>query len=186
MFKYLFLSSLLLASGPGFAESIYQSKDEYGNTIFSDQGSENSRKIEVQEPSTYDSSGFLEQYKGVGDQESGPQAVDMSYSMLSVRTMSGEESVRENDGSLDLYIQIEPTIHPGHSVQLLMDGEFYSSIGSSGPLTIPNVDRGTHTFELQVVRTNDNQVIEYGPPASITVLRHFQQKPVNLPSRGGS
>ncbi len=185
MFKYLLISSLLLVPGLSVAESIYKSKDEYGNTIFSDQGSEDAKKVKVQKPSTYDSSGFLEPSKGAGNQASDSQA-DMSYSVLSVTTMDGEESVRENAGNLDLFIRIEPAIYAGHSVQLIMDGEFYSSIGGTGPLTLPNVDRGTHTFELQVVRINDNQIIEYGPPATVTVLRHFQQNPVNLPSKRGS
>lgn len=152
------------------ADPIYVTKDASGNPVFSDKGSETSKQIKVQKTTTYDSSGFLEEYReATSAGEDKPD--ELEYQTLTVTTPGDEDAIRDNAGNLILSLVIEPGLQPGHTIALVMDGEVHSNVMGTGTLTLENVDRGTHRFHLQVMRTTDKVQLQTGPSTSVSVLR---------------
>ncbi len=171
MHQLTFAIGLFIIAGTAIAAPIYVTKDEAGNPVFSDQGTENSKQVEIQKTVTYDSSGFLKEYKDATSSTVDEETTDFKYQTLTVSTPGGEEAIRDNAGNLELLFVIEPGPQPGHSIALMMDGKKHSTVTGTGSLILANVDRGTHQFHLQVTRTADKLELQVGPSTSVTVLR---------------
>ena len=63
-------------------------------------------------------------------------------------------------------------ISPGHRLQLLRNGEVFRELTNTGPVALQNVDRGTHTFSVQIVDKDTSKVLFTGPSTTVTLLRH--------------
>ncbi|MCH8257245.1 MAG: DUF4124 domain-containing protein [Proteobacteria bacterium] len=177
MIQYLSCFFLLLLFANVLAAPVYKSEDESGNPVFSDRAAESAEQIEVREPSTFKSSLYTRPYKRVQSKPSNTSDDNdnFKYQTLAITSPEDGTAIRDNAGNLTLHFSVVPAIQQGHSLHLMMDGQVYSSLGSSGFVSMQNVDRGTHQFRLTVTRTKDGKVIQTGPTTAITLLRHSRQ-----------
>ncbi|MFP6806255.1 MAG: DUF4124 domain-containing protein [Pseudomonadales bacterium] len=177
MLKLFFILLILVFSFSSFqvsaAEPIYKSVDQYGNTVFSDQGSASSKEVKLQETSTFDSTRLLEEFsKGSTSRQSGPGNGKFRYKTLKVTSTTNEEAVRANNGDLEILVIVDPHKQQGHTIELLMDGKTHSTISGTTSVALENIDRGTHLFKLQVIDTDSQRIVQTGPETLISVLRH--------------
>ena len=171
MNRILLATCLLFTAGSATTAPIYVTKDEAGNPVFSDQKSESSEEVKLKQSTTYSPTEYIQDYDKVTSAPTIEDPADFKYKTLSVAAPGDEESIRDNAGNLELQFVIKPGLQTGHSIALIMDGEKHSNVSGTGSLMIENVDRGTHEFYLQVVRSADNSKIQSGPITSVSVLR---------------
>lgn len=163
---------------------IYTWKDAEGNTIFSDQPHPDAQAIDlpptnVVQPTrqpAYQSNGY-------GQPEDGDTAEQASYTSLSIVSPADDESIRSNEGLLNLQVQIEPAMDAGHLLRAELDGQLVGPAlpangQTSATLSINNVDRGTHSLSAVVVNAR-GEVVQRS--SSITV--HLQRTSINQPGR---
>jgi len=179
MIQLLFFFSLLVFFSTALAAPIYKSEDESGNPVFSDTAPESAEQIEVKEPATFESSLYARQYKSVTDKIQNAKDSNNSdtfkYQTLAITSPENGTAIRDNAGNIELHFLVEPGIQQGHTIQLMMDGQVHSTVGSTGSFSIQNIDRGTHQFNLNVTRKEDGKVLQTGPTTSITLLRYSSQ-----------
>jgi hypothetical protein len=177
MNRILLAICLLFTAGSATTAPIYVTKDKAGNSVFSDQKSESSEEVKLKEPTLYSPSEFIKDYEKVLSDPTIEDPAGFKYQTLTVASPGDEASVRDNTGALELLFVIKPGIQTGHNIALMMDGEKHSNVAGTGSLMLENIDRGTHEFYLQVIRTADNSTIQTGPATTVSVLRHAQPRP---------
>ena len=95
-----------------------------------------------------------------------------SYESVSITSPANDTAVRDNAGNLTIKFNAKPGLEPGHTYVLLMDGTNVGE-GQTGNIQLKNVDRGSHTFIVQVVDKNKNVIIQSEP-----ILVHLQRASV--------
>jgi hypothetical protein len=177
MNRLLFTICLLFTAAPAITAPIYVTKDEAGNPVFSDQKTEASEEVKLKQPTTYDPGEFIQDYDKATFSVPQEEPVEFKYKTLSVAAQGDEATIRDNAGNLELLFVIKPGMQRGHRIALMMDGEKHSNVTGTGSVLLENVDRGTHEFYLQVIRTADNSKLQSGPVTSVSVLRRAQPRP---------
>ena len=94
---------------------------------------------------------------------------DLPYTRLQLTNLPSEEALRANNGTFTVGASLQPPLRPGHSLQLLLDGQPYGSPTNVPMLQLTEINRGEHTLALQV-KAGD-QVIQQSAPVSFTVQR---------------
>jgi len=152
------------------AEGIYIEVDEKGIPSYSDQKTPSNFKIEISNTMTY-SDPAIKDYRH--HKTRSPTAVEARPVRYSARIEHphDDSAIRHNAGSLILSIVIEPSLKPGHTAHLMKDDEIILGITGTGQISINNLDRGTHTFKVQIKNEHHGIVLD-GPTTSITMLRH--------------
>ena len=171
-----FYSSLLLllvltntSSELSAAEGkIYRSRDADGNIIFSDKAADTADEIDVAEPLTYEAPRITQKL-------SPPIAKDPEaffYSSISIINPATEEAIRSNNGQLSVSFSIKPSLLTGHSVQLILDGKLEQTTQSATSFELENVDRGTHTIQLNIVDDQSGVILKSSESRNTTILRY--------------
>ena len=88
-----------------------------------------------------------------------PKKAEMDYVSVSISSPANDSAVRDNAGNLTIKFNAKPELKPGHSYVLLMDGKNAGEV-QAGNIQLKNVDRGSHTFIVQVVDKNKKMVIQ--------------------------
>lgn len=168
---------LMAAASPHAAQDskVYKTTDDQGRPVFSDQAGDQAEEVEVREPMTFPAGQFAEDYQRLTGNK-GDQDGEFSYQTLAVVYPENNASIRSNPGDFEVKFQISPNRRPGHTLQLLMDGEVFQEIAGTGSVMLTNVDRGTHQFRIQVV-DSEGEVLQQGPPVSMHLLRHSIRHP---------
>ena len=170
-----FLTLVFFAHG-ALATEVYKDVDEDGVPSFSDVRTDDSETVDIQEPMTFNPQEMMPERKiqyeeYAQDEEIAQKPKIVRYSRLMVTDPPNDSAIRENSGALTLTISIVPGVQEGHTAELVMDGLVIRKLSSSGPVSLANVDRGTHTFQVLVV-DGKGKVFDSGPSSSITMLRH--------------
>jgi hypothetical protein len=159
------ISGLSIGAAP-----VYKSEDEFGRPVFTDQGVTESEEVKIRETTTY-SNDAAPTYAPRKPRKS-PTPEAFQYIGALITSPENETVVRDNAGNLQLTIKVVPGISPGHRLQLLRNGEVFRELTNTGPVALQNVDRGTHTFSVQIVDKDTSKVLFTGPSTTVTLLRH--------------
>ncbi|HAK50370.1 MAG TPA: hypothetical protein DCM54_00480 [Gammaproteobacteria bacterium] len=164
------LLTLLIVSQNIAAATIYKSEDEFGRSIFSNRAYENAEKVKLKEPTTYESH---QPATPLRSRNPKPEAeAEKKHTNLLITDPANNRAIRNNAGTLELNIKVEPEVQTGHTLELLMDGNPVRALTDSGSIVLANVDRGTHVFQLRVSNIKSGANVASGPTTTITVLRH--------------
>ncbi|MCG7584362.1 DUF4124 domain-containing protein [Photobacterium sp. OFAV2-7] len=171
---YLLLAICLL---PGLTNSswlqaapIYTWEDDRGVTHFSDRPDPNANIIELTAPlATEFQSNTASAPADMQDNQPGPS--------ISIRLLSphDQQTLRDNQGIIDIAATTSHKLAPHHTVQLLLDGE------SSGPPQsrlnwhLSNIDRGSHTLQVQIL--NSGKVIALSEVITVYLHRASRLQP---------
>ncbi len=98
-----------------------------------------------------------------------PIKTEVNYESIVITSPANDSAVRDNVGNLEVQFVLKPGLKPGHSYVLLMDGK-NAGEGQTGSIQLKNIDRGSHTFIVQVVDKNKKMVIQ-----SESVMVHLQR-----------
>ena len=84
--------------------------------------------------------------------------------------------MRSNAGSLAVRVRVDPELQEGHRLQLLLDGVAQGSASRKPEFRLENIDRGTHSLQLQIVG-EEGGVLFTGPASTFHLLRHSRLHP---------
>ena len=181
VFAFIAIMLAGLAGSALAADTIYRSTDSQGNPVFSDSAPENASQVDIQQTQTYKGGQYAteaQQAQTDGDQAahkpSGPP-----YAIMRITSPENQTSIRDNAGNVQIAFELKPGLKKGQRLVLLMDGKPVQEVSASGPINLSNVDRGTHTVQLQAVDPATAHVLQSSPAVTFTLHRHsiLQKKP---------
>lgn len=153
--KLFFTALLLLSSLTVQAGKIYTWTDENGKTHFSDtpiQGA--SSEVDV-DPQNLISAEVLETKEKSTDSLSeqlttkvAPEAINYQADIVFPKD---DSTIRSNEGTLEIHVNITPQKESGHMFQLYLDGQKLGKPQYSPTMRALNVDRGTHQVQVQLL-----------------------------------
>lgn len=101
----------------------------------------------------------------------------VSYESVSITSPAHDSTVRDNEGNISISIGCKPGLQKGHGFLLMMDDKQVGK-GAQNTFQLKNIDRGSHTFIVQVIDENDKMIIQ-----STSVTVHLHRASVNRPRR---
>jgi hypothetical protein len=149
-----------------FAE-IYRWVDDQGNVEFSDEAREGSEKIEVGPTATI-SLPKPDDVERLSTTTEGPTEQALLYSKLAITFPADNSAFNSGNGDVTVTMVVEPSLFPNHSLRLTLDGKQIATTKSDFH-TFPNVDRGTHYLQLDII--DNTSVVMSGPSVSFTIHR---------------
>ena len=159
----LFLGALVTDAFSG----VYKQTNPDGSVTFSDVPAEKDAKpIKLPPASTYSPPALP---RSESTTRPTPATTEVNYESVSITSPSNDTAVRNNAGNLTVNFSVKPSLQPGHSYVLLMDGKNVGE-GTAGSVQLTNIDRGSHTFTVQVVGANKEMIIQ-----SSAVVVHLQR-----------
>jgi hypothetical protein len=172
-----------LLAAPAFAsQSVWKWVDENGVTHYSDRPVQGAQRIELSTGSRNDS-----------DSEPSPSYDTPSYSPPSrnetpatgyrdfqIVQPADDETIPNSGGAVTVRIAFEPTLAPGHSLYLYMDGRIIEDFPPTAlEYTVQNVERGTHSLVAIIQDSGGKRIAE--TPA---VRFHVRQTSIAQPPVG--
>lgn len=160
---------LLFSTIPVSAVEVYKSVDENGNTVFSDQPSDNAEKIEVKDIPTVP--GFTDYPV---DTHREPAVVER-YSEIAIINPKNDQTYWRGEGDLVVSVAMKPRLSAMDKVVLYLDGEeILADTGTT--FVLSELDRGTHQLRVSI-RDRDGTIIK----SSETVSFHVKQTSILNP-----
>ena len=159
--------TLLLATPTSWAE-VYRHVDAQGNVTFSDEPMKGSEAVKVKPVTTI----TLPKPETVREPQKLRKEVERkgaSYDKLAFAYPQDDQAFHSGNGTVTFQIQSTPGLKPGHKYEITLDGQPVGQ-STSGSVTVPNIDRGTHNAVAHIVDRNGVQV-KTGQPIRFTVHR---------------
>jgi len=157
---------LVLTSTLSAAE-IYRWVDDQGNVEFSDEPRKGAEKVEVGPTATITLPKPADLPAANTEADAGLEP-SANYDQLSINFPANNSAFNSGNGDVTVTMTVLPELRPNHSLRLTMDGT--DSITTKANFhTFPNVDRGTHQLQLDIV--DNTSVIMSGPSVTFTIHR---------------
>jgi len=96
-------------------------------------------------------------------------AAATGYTSLTIVNPASDATIRDNSGQVSIQLEIEPALHAGDSVTILLDGREIGQ-GQGSAISLSNVDRGTHSLQVAIKNAQGDTVI-----SSSTTTFHMQR-----------
>ena len=161
-------SQLWLAQSSLAASTVFKTTDENGNTVYTDQAPETAEEVAIDAPQTFTAAKPTRIFTKT---DPAPINTGPAYDSLKISSPENNAAIRSNAGNLTVIILVDPALQPNHSIQLLVDGALNTTTTSPGPVSLTNLDRGTHQFQAQVIENESGEVLQNSNAVSITILR---------------
>ena len=149
-------------------DKIYRSRDANGNVIFSDKAKETADEIDIPELIIYKAPKITHKLSPPKEQD----ADKFSYHAITIISPRVDEAIRSNNGALTVSFTVKPPLQSGHSVQLILDGNLEQSTQTTTSFELDNVDRGTHSIQLNIIDNQTRTVLKSSTSINTTVLRY--------------
>jgi len=169
-----------LVVAPVFGEEAYRWVDEDGVIHFSDTPHPGAEVIELGEVQTF-SAPAAPAAPPAASGSPAPAQEDTPadlYPTFKIVQPAPEQTLRDNSGTLDISLEVEPRIRTGHRLELFLDGQSVDGIPrATTRFTIDGVPRGTHTLRAELRDGSGNAVAE-----SATVRFYVMQTSIQNPA----
>lgn len=155
-------------------DKIYTWIDKNGNRIYSDVPQDGAKVMEISKGTDYTPPNQVKDYSKIK-----PKVVpeEKVYSNFTIASPSNDATVRNNQGNLQLALDIRPALEKGHLIKVELDGVEVRTAGSS-IISLTNIDRGTHVLVAHIV-TADGEVLDSTPPVTVHLHRAIYRKKPN-------
>lgn len=154
--RTLTLLFAFLLAWPLYAKDVYKWTSEEGVILYSDTYRPGAERIHV-------TGGSTSPQPGVGSStDEGSQSTSATagnYEHFEILSPENDETIRSNEGVVPVGLSLTPTLAPGHSIQILLDGTLLEGSLNSTQFTLNNLNRGTHSLEAKVVDEAGNPVM---------------------------
>ncbi len=166
--RILFLIALMLICFSAVA-GIYKYVDADGNVHYSDQEQTGAEEVDLPAAVTYTptTTGTVTSRKSETEKKQG-------YVEMSIVQPKMNETIRSNQGEVQVGINLKPGLTAGYTITLYLDGK--EEIKGSGQTSVmlTNVDRGSHTLRASVFNKNGVAVI-----SSKSIIFHLHKEEVH-------
>lgn len=143
----------ILVAGAAMAQA-YRWVDENGVVHYSDRPEPGAEQIVLPEPNTVSvprrerplrQAAAAEDADEDGEEQSDP----VNYSLLEIASPKPEETLWNIEGVLNVSLNVQPALQPGHQVRVYFDGE--PRIVSGTSFQIEEVWRGVHNIQVEIL-----------------------------------
>lgn len=161
-FSLLFLSMLLylFSSLASTAEmKIYRWVDEKGKVHFSDTAVPGTQEIEVKINNLFS----IEKTEGILNQlpiADKPDDVAIINYQATILTPQEDQTLRSNDGTINIYVSTKPEKENTQTLQLYLDGKKLGSPQISPTMRALNINRGTHQVQVVLLDKNGKELTQ--------------------------
>ncbi len=172
-----FLLAVCLVVTPALGEEAYRWVDENGVIHYSDTPFPGAERVELGEVQTFSAPSVPSPAPAPSTSSAGDTATDL-YPTFKIVQPAPEQTIRDNSGTLDISLEVEPRIRTGHRLELFLDGQSVDGIPrSTTRFTIDGVPRGDHTLRAELRDGSGNTVAE-----SATVRFYVMQTSIQNPA----
>ena len=154
---------------------IYKWTDSNGNVSFSDKPRPGAEQVILPDVQTFSSPVVSQTSSKTAPQKNNTK---QTYTILKIVSPEGEGTIWDNQGNLNVLIQVQPVLKKGDNFQLIFDGKPIGEPQTAPAFSLTNIDRGTHTVGVQIIDT-------FGKvrQTSEAVTFYMHKASVNLPNR---
>ena len=164
IFSMIFIITALPASA-----QIYQYKDANGRSVYTDQPPIGVQASSVELSTINSVPAVVRQPSSTVLKVDSASKHSTIYSQLQISRPLAEQTIRANDGSFTVQIEITPKLASEHYLQLVIDGKAYGTASRSTTLSVENLDRGEHRLSVQVLAKG--KVLQRGAEQTIYLQR---------------
>ena len=100
------------------------------------------------------------------------------YQTIEIMTPAEQETLWNIGGNLNVIVRFQPSLQPGHSFDVALDGQRRNATTTSGRLSLSNVFRGSHTLQVIVVDGTGAELMR-SPVRNFVVQQTSTQNPNN-------
>jgi hypothetical protein len=154
------LFCLAIGASPVDARKIYKWVLPDGSVTYSDRPKQQgARELKLPPLQTYTPAPA--RASGSADQAAARDDSTVPYEVVQVVSPQPDQTIRDNNGTVSVRLELAPALQPGHVVEILLDGTAIGS-GSATSASVTNVDRGSHTVAA-VVKDASGKVVASAP-----------------------
>ena len=166
--RALLLGGLLLIGCMAQAAEIYTYKDEQGRTVFTDKPTPDkaAKPISLSDPNQ-----IAPIATPPATTSTSSVMPSIGHQQISFSNLPEGNAFRANDGNITLRVEVSPALTAHQQLRLLVDGQAVAETSGSS-FTLPNLDRGEHQIQLQLL--SGGQVVTSSVPETIYILRRHQ------------
>ncbi len=163
---------------------IFRTVDENGNVVFSDtppppaaSDDQSVQPIDLPEANTFEppQREFRVRDLVPPTEDGDDAAAPVSYNKVQIVSPAEDEVIRNNAGNLTVVAATDPDLAPGHTLQLILDGELEGA-SANGSFELSYVDRGTHRIEVRVVDLETGEEFIRSAPITFHLLRYAKPR----------
>lgn len=148
----------MLYAAASFGATAWTWVDEQGRRHFSDRPVPGAQQIELPGAQGF-SRPSVSTPRPAASAPQAQQSAARPYSVFDVVSPSQQQTLWNIEGNLNVQVQLEPSLLPGHSLDVFLDGQRIALNATSDQFTVPEVFRGLHTLQAVVVDTNGTEVL---------------------------
>lgn len=165
--RSLLLCLMFVAAPLPAVADVYRSVDEHGNVIFTDKASPGSKKVQVPPATT------VRPFTVPTAEQKPEEQKPVSYAGVSITQPVDGQALRSNAGDVSITVAVDPylDVTHGHAIAVVLDGVRQDQTWTSTSLTLPNLDRGTHTLQVLLV-DSEGRILERSEPVTFHLKRH--------------
>ena len=169
--RLLLLLAALVPAVPATAV-VYRWVDEEGNVVYSDQPHPGAERIEELEVQTLPAPPPPPPLERTPQPQPAP-----GYEAVRIERPRPDETIIDTQGNFTVAGSLQPPLQAaaGHRVRLLLDGKPVGEPGTSLSFSLTNIDRGTHTVQLEVV-DRDGKRVAASEPVTFHLRRPFVRR----------
>lgn len=163
--------AIISLPGPALGQ-VYRVEDDQGQVIYTDSPGENTAAQRIELPPINTQPGLTAPDKTgpAGETTGAAPVVDQIYTTAYILQPENDSTVPP--GQLDVVVQValEPTLQPGHLLQLYFDGQAYGEPVAGTAFSINELMRGSHSIHAKIIGP-DGEVLVTTDPVVIFVHR---------------
>ena len=164
----LLLLSLTLCFGVWAQDRVYKRVNPDGSVEYSDQPIEGADVMKVPKGSTFTMPEAPT--SSTKPAEKKPEEPKVEYESLEITRPMNDEAIRSNEGKVTALARSVPGLDANHRFRWNMDGAPVQQVNAP-ELRLNNVNRGTHTLQVQIVDA-DGKVVMSSETITFHLLRH--------------
>lgn len=166
------VGALLCLLAPVLATAeVYTYVDSQGNRVFTDQPHSNAKRVPLAPSNRIAANpGAVKVLKPQTPPTAVKQPPSVPYQLLRILVPEPDAEVRSSPGELIVSVTSEPSLQPGHSYRLLLDGKPTGEPGSSPVFALAAIDRGRHQLAVEILDTA-GRIVERTPSQPFEMLR---------------
>lgn len=142
-----------LAAPLAQADAIYRVENPDGTVTYTDRprAGDKSTRLQIDTGNDYHS----ERAPYDGKPEDAAPVATVGYNSITVVSPGSEANFHSNEGNVPLTFTIDPALHAGDSVRVLVDGKpMPIGVGADGLGQLTGLERGAHTLVVEVQGAN--------------------------------
>ena len=168
MRSFLIFVSLTLCFGVWAQDRVYKRVNPDGSVEYSDQPIEDAEVIKVPKGSTFTMPGTPTGTTKSAKKE--PEEPKVIYESLEITQPENDKAIRSNEGKVTALARSVPALDSNHRFRWSMDGTPVQEVNAP-ELRLNNVNRGTHTLQVQIVDA-DGKVVMSSETITFHLMRY--------------